>query len=111
MVLLRVDFVLALLSLAASPGAFELQKKYPVRIKDTVVLFGLSDCLFVSPSCSDEGLTLETSVQNHFHGVKLIYINLKLIHYMFVCLFVCLFWGVASCILGHAIYVINVDVC
>ena len=33
-----------------------------------------------NPSCSDEGL--ETSVQNHFHGVKLIYINLKLIHYM-----------------------------
>ena len=32
-------------------------------------------------SCSDEGLTLETSVQNHFNGVKLIYINLKLIHY------------------------------
>ena len=31
-------------------------------------------------SCSDEGLTLETSVLNHFHGVKLIYINLKLIH-------------------------------
>ena len=32
-------------------------------------------------SVTDEGLTLETSVQNHFHGVKLIYINLKLIHY------------------------------
>ena len=27
--------------------------------------------------CSDEGLTLKTSVQNHFHGVKLIYINLS----------------------------------
>ena len=35
-------------------------------------------------SCSDEGLTLETSVQNHFHGVKLIYINLKLLHYTFI---------------------------
>ena len=35
-------------------------------------------------SCSDEGLTLETSVHNHFHGVKLIYINLKLIHYTFI---------------------------
>ena len=49
-------------------------------------------------SCSDEGLTLETSVHNHFHGVKLIYINLKLIHYTFIylptylsiCLSVCL---------------------
>ena len=38
----------------------------------------------VSLSCSDEGLTLETSVQNHFHGVKLIYINLKLLHYTFI---------------------------
>ena len=36
------------------------------------------------PACSDEGLMLETSVQNHFHGVKLIYINLKLIHYTFI---------------------------
>ena len=33
-------------------------------------------------SCSDEGLTLETSAHNHFHGVKLIHINLKLIHYI-----------------------------
>ena len=33
---------------------------------------------------SDEGLTLETSVHNHFHGIKLIYINLKLIHYTFI---------------------------
>ena len=32
---------------------------------------------------SDEGLTLETSAHNHFHGVKLIHINLKLIHYMY----------------------------
>ena len=41
------------------------------------------DKLNAVASCSDEGLTLETSVQNHFHGVKLIYINLKLIHYTF----------------------------
>ena len=35
-------------------------------------------------ACSDEGLTLETSAHNHFHGVKLIHINLKLIHYTFL---------------------------
>ena len=35
-------------------------------------------------TCSDEGLTLETSAYNHLHGVKLIHINLRLIHYMFV---------------------------
>ena len=32
-------------------------------------------------ACSDEGPTLETSAHNHFHSVKLIHINLKLIHY------------------------------
>ena len=30
---------------------------------------------------SDEGLTLEMSAYNHLHGVKLIHINLRLIHY------------------------------
>ena len=34
-------------------------------------------------SCSNEGLTLETSARNHFHGVKLIHINLRLIHCAF----------------------------
>ena len=34
-------------------------------------------------TCSDEGLTLETSAYNHLHGVKLIHINLRLIHYTF----------------------------
>ena len=31
--------------------------------------------------CSDEELTLETSAYNHLHDVKLIHINLRLIHY------------------------------
>ena len=39
--------------------------------------------LNLEDSCSDEGPTLETSSHNHFHGVKLIHINLKLIHYTF----------------------------
>ena len=46
----------------------------------------LSHTVALSPSpflsCSNEGLTLETSAYNHIHGVKLIHINLRLIHYM-----------------------------
>ena len=37
--------------------------------------------IYKRTTCSDEGLTLETSAYNHLHGVKLIHINLRLIHY------------------------------
>ena len=47
-------------------------------------------------TCSDEGLKLEPSAYNHFHGVKFIHINLRLRHYTFVHKCVCLWWKITQ---------------
>ena len=77
-----IAFFNAVLSFVGSAVGFP-ELSFQVRNITTTLL--LPACLPVClSSCSDEGLTLETSVHNHFHGVKLIYINLKLIHYTFI---------------------------